>query len=170
MTGRRGVSLIEMLVVITTGTIIVGLVVGMLRTLMVAHRASERHLVRSEAVGRLCESFRSDVRSAASAECVEADGAIRLELTGDDGRQIVFRAADQAVIRTEQAQGAEVRREKFAMPTNSAIRFETQPDDETRTVKLVITRTPARALGGPAHEFHAVATLGRDRRFVSKGK
>jgi type II secretory pathway component PulJ len=170
MTSRRGVSLIEVLVVITTGTIIVGLVVGMLRSLVVAYRASEGHLVRSEAVGRLSESFRTDVRSAATVEFVEEDGATRLALTGDDGRRIEFRAAGQAVIRIEHAQGAASRREKFAMPTDSAIRFEIQPDDETTTVILVITRTQARSHGGPSHEFHAVATLGRDRRFVAKGK
>ena len=170
MTNRRGVSLIEMLVVITTGMIIVGLAVAMVRTLAAAHRTSEGHLVRTEAVGSLCESFRGHVRAAGTADCVEEDGAMRLELSCDDGRQVEFRSTERVVIRTERDQGVEPRREKYTLPTNCGTRFEIQSDNGTTNVTLVIVQAPSAADQGRSREFRAVATLNRDQRFVSKGK
>lgn len=170
MTNRRGVSLVELLVVISTGMIVVGLAVALVRTLVGAHRAAEAHLVRSDAGRRLCESFRSHVRAAGAAEYTEEDGVGRLELTFDDGHQVEFRSAEQVVTRTERDQGVERRREKYTLPANSAARFEVQSDNNTKTVKLAITQTPSRAADGALREFVAVATLNRDHRFVSKGK
>jgi len=170
MTNRRGASLIELMVVITTSMIIIGLAIGMVHTLVGANRTAERHLVRSESVGRLCESFRRHVREAAAAECIEEDGAIRLELSFDDGRQVVFRSAEQAVFRTEREEGVDRRRDKYTLAKDSFARFEIQSEKDSTTVTLVIAHAPTRPDEGPACEFRADATLDRDLRFASKGK
>ena len=170
MSNRRGASLIELLVVITTSMIVVGLAVAMVRSLLVANRTAEAHLVRSDTVRRLCDSFRSYVRAASAAECVQEDDAMRLELSLADGRQVVFRAAEQAVVRTESDATADRRREKYSLANGCIARFETHAENDATTVTLVIVQTPSRANEGPSREFRAEATLDRDRRFVTKGK
>jgi hypothetical protein len=169
MSNRRGASLVELLVVITTGMIVVGLAVTMVRSLVDANRAAESHLVRNGAVRRLCESFRVHVRAARAAESAAEDQALRLKLSFEDGREVEFRSEEQVVVRTERDRGTDRRRESYTLPANSTARFEVQSDDGTTIVRLIINQAPNRPSEAASREFVALATLDHDHRFEAKG-
>ena len=64
MTGRRGMTLIELLVAMAVASTILGVAVGLVYTLLEADRAAQRQVRFSNASARLSEQFRRDVRAA----------------------------------------------------------------------------------------------------------
>ena len=169
MIQRRGLSLIEMLVVMTVSVAVVGLVAGMIRLLMKADRAAEDHLVRSGAVDQLSDSFRQHVRAAREAKTVQQDGADKLQLKLDEARTVEFLAREQVVIRSEREAGQIRRQDRYTVPVGSAVRFEVQSDEKSTTVSLVLARRLGQPDRGPPRELRVHAMLGRDLRFVAKG-
>ena len=61
---RRGFTLIEMLVVMTVGSVIVGIGVGMLHVLLRTEQTGRDRVHQAGVLARLAEQFRSDVGAA----------------------------------------------------------------------------------------------------------
>ena len=166
---RRGLSLIEMLVVITASAMIIGLIVGMIQMLIRADRAARDHLVRSAAVNQLSRSLTQQVRAAVKADCVQRDETATLQLKLGDDADVEFQSRTDTVIRTDREAGHVRRQEKYALPARSEARFEIRSDDGSTTVCLVVTQRTSQPDQGPSREYRVEATLGRDHRFVPRG-
>lgn len=166
---RRGLSLIEMLVVITASAIVIGMVAGMIQMLIRAERAAQDHLVRTATADQLARSFRQHVRAAVQADSEQRDGTATLQLKVGENAEVEFRSRKDAVIRIDREAGQVRRQEKYSLPARSVARFETHDDAGTTTVSLVVIHQPSATEQAPTRELRVEATLGRDHRFVPRG-
>jgi prepilin-type N-terminal cleavage/methylation domain-containing protein len=165
---RNGASLIELLVVIAISAIIVGLVAGLIQTLVHADRTAEEHLVRNATVRQLCDTVRKHVWAAAAANCEEQGKASWLKLQLNSGHRIEFLASEQQVTRTEYEDGHTRRREKYILPGQSRAWFEIVAGTNGKAVKLAIAHQNELASDPKVTELHVEAVIGRDLRFVSR--
>ncbi len=169
MKTRRGISLIEMMSVITVATVMMAVATGLLATLFRVDGLARDGLHRQESVGRLAEQFRRDVHRAA-----------RCDNATDDANQICdFRPADDAtddavvsyrrdgnqVVRTERTGGSVRRTEAFSLSAETAVAVLIDRTSNPPMVSLTLTRAP----GGPKKEPLAPspridAVLGKDIR------
>lgn len=166
---RRGVSLVEMMVVIAVTTVITTLGATLIATLMRSEGDGARSLARSTNLARLARDFRRDVRASSDAQFVSAEPEqppeMVLQLAAD--ATVVYRLQDDAVVRLERRDGENVALETYPLPEGER-RFDQADDD--RLLALVYRRPAAiRSAGGsriPHHDFHIEAALGRDLRFA----
>jgi type II secretory pathway component PulJ len=165
---RRAYALIEMVLVIGTIAIVLGLCAGLLHVLLRLDRTGRAHLVETATIGRLARQFRADVHAASEASNRGKNAAtanLDLELAGE--RRIVYEAGDRALVRTEQ-QGATVeRRERYTLPFCRAGRFRLRTTDDKVWVILELRRSPGgESESGPRslrHDLQIEALAGRDQ-------
>ena len=165
---RRGLSLIEMLVVITASAMIIGLIVGVIQMLIRADRTARDHLVRSAAVNQLSRSLTQQVRAAVKADCVQRDETATLQLKLGDDADVEFQSRTDTVIRTDREAGQVRRQEKYTLPARSEARFEVRVEGMTTTVSLEVLQRRGQGQDGPVRELRVDATLGRDYRFATQ--
>lgn len=141
--GRRGFSLVEMMVVITLMTLVAGVALTMLRSLLLAERQAQRAGPRRVAVAELRDDLRADLRRAQSVQLEQevldvrrADGPVHYELADGQCR----RGAGDAPPR--------------AYRVGEVARWRLERDGSIATV--VLEREPD-AAGGP---IHVAAALG----------
>ena len=167
---RRGISLVELLVVMTVSVIIVALIGGGMQVMLRAYRTAQEHLVDGQIVQRLAATLRRDVRSALNAEVAERRDFERLVLTDGFGMRVEYSAQTNIVTRQELIDGAPRQCDQFKLPMGSRIRFEIVGDHSARMVRCVIDKQPKSPKDGPRREQSWIARLGRDRRFVSEAR
>ena len=165
---RRGMTLIEVLVVIGSSVVILGLIAGTIRTMARAEHATENHLVQGEVLAQLSESFRSHVHAARPAELIEQEQGEQLKLALV-GSEVEFRVQEHRVLRVVRSADGSLRQERYSLPPGSTVRFEIDRGHEPTTVTLVVARHPAGAPTGTPRELRVEAVLGRDHRHSSKG-
>ncbi len=120
MTGRRntprrpGFTLIEMAVVITVGSALLGLCVMLIMLLLRSDRGirdAQRDLA---SIARLSAQWRCDVQAALSHEVPAKDDPAALALvTLADGTQVVYTRDGRAIVREAQVNGRTTRREAY---------------------------------------------------------
>ena len=161
---RRGVSLIEMLVVIAVSTVLLGVAVSVLNLLMRAERSGREHVNRTATVARLADQFRSDVRAALRP--IAADGTAKNQwqfvLTTD--RAVTYRALPKEIERREQIGGKLVRQESYVLPADCSAEIIVHTDSAPATASLVIA--PSGLASSARREIRMDATLGADHRFA----
>jgi len=172
MTRRRGLTLIELLVAMAGTSVILGMAVALVYTLLGADRAARQRMHVGESLARLAEQFRSDVHAAKAVAPVAPAGAARpspgWQLPLDGGRSVRYGLRQGKLIRSEHAGGKAVRQESFALPEGATISIEQDVAGRPATVRLAIEPEggPARKWRGPA--IHVDAVLGRDHRFTKQ--
>ena len=168
MPHRRGTSLMETLVVITVMTLLSGIAVTMICSLMRADDRGAEALSSSMTFSRLARDFRRDVRAAIGAEVTrDADnepGRLSLGLPG--GRLVVYRTDEKQLVRSSQAGPKDKHTEIFRLPKGET-RFEFRRDGAM--LGLLHRRQRAGTAGNtppaPAQEIQIWAAVGRDHRF-----
>src|SRR5262245_32588554 len=88
-TNRRGVSLIEMIVVISISSVIIGVCSTTMHLLLRSEREQSREVRTTVAISRLSQVFREDVHAAQKCQVV-AEGKPHMELTAPGGRRILY--------------------------------------------------------------------------------
>jgi prepilin-type N-terminal cleavage/methylation domain-containing protein len=167
---RRGVSLVEMLVVIAVTTVITTLGATMIVALMRSEGDGARALARTTNLARLARDFRRDVRAGTDiqirAEDAEQPAEMIVRVAADTA--IIYRVQEDAVVRLERRDGENAGVETYALPEGHG-RFEQR--DDGRLAALVYSRpATVRSPGGPSilhHEFRIEAAPGRDLRFAT---
>jgi Tfp pilus assembly protein FimT len=133
---RRGVSLIQMLIAISTLAVISMISVQLISHLLRVERQGIAHLTRLSSLDRLARQFRSDAHAAH--ECAALKGsdssAIRLLLSKD--RAVIYECQERGIVRIEKDADRVVRRETYRLITAS-LGCETAADS-TGIVTLIV--------------------------------
>jgi prepilin-type N-terminal cleavage/methylation domain-containing protein len=169
---RRGFTLVEVLVVITVSSVIMGIAVTLLYGLLLTQRTARDHLHRCHELDRLAEQFRRDVHLATTHNGADLTAGWQCHLPAD--RTVTYRAEPGGLVRVEH-QGQVVRqRESFALPPNSVASIEvtnSRKDGRGPAIaSLLVTPAgdnPGTSAQGPpaARPVRIDAVLGRDHRF-----
>jgi prepilin-type N-terminal cleavage/methylation domain-containing protein len=176
---RAGVSLVELLVVISIAGVIIGVSMLLLHTLLRTERDQTRSVRSSLTLSRLSRMFREDVHSSESIEIINGtvETRDRLTMTSRRGNEISYSADEHVLERVEQAGGAEIHRDLFHLPPGSAYRFErdTAPDIVRVAIEIAAAipdHFPEAARGKdrrpPPRSLAIEALLGRDHRFSGR--
>ena len=161
---HRGVTLVEMLVVVTAASVLLGLVTVVLHTTFRAERKLRDQLALHRTIDRLARQFRADVHAAGSQRQADEGQRLILNLPGQQAAE--YRITDTRIIRTLQ-QNAHVRhREAYALPTGVTAQWESITDDERSVTAIVIIRGSDPKNKAAQRTIRIEATPGRDRRFV----
>jgi hypothetical protein len=131
---RSGKSLIEMLILITIASAVMGTVATTLVALFKTDRQVRRDLAQQTTLGRLGSRFRTDVHLA---KTCQVDAACDLSLA--DGRLIRYRLDGQRLSREVRRGDAIEHRDSFVLADTVEVRFEQPADYDGRLVRLSIT-------------------------------
>ncbi len=169
--GRRGFSLVEMLAVMATLSLVLGLCVALLEMLLRLNASGREHIENEAAIARMSRVFREDVRDAGEiARCPLGGQSTALSLVVPGGDLVEYQVIKDALVRKEWRRDEILAQERFRLPASSYGRFERHGENEQAVVSLVIDR---RSKQGPvdanAHTFRIEATPGATRRFDEQG-
>jgi type II secretory pathway pseudopilin PulG len=177
---RRGISLVELVVVMGIATVMLGLAVTTIHMLLRAEWNSTETVWYGTSLARFSRTFRQDVHAATSAgiPTPPPDGKSRLELTLPKQRTVTFRIDGNTITRLEADAGKVRHGDVYHFPPKSTIRFgRTQ---EPALVHVVINRpSMPEALagreddGGKAYRpagrvLRIEAAVARDHRFARR--
>lgn len=122
---RSGFTLIEILVVLTLTSVVLGLIGTTLHRAMRTHHEAQRFCEDEGAAWRLSHQVRRDFRTAESVTIGELDGALTISLTAADGRTVAYHFLPRSVERTELGGSDNLtRRDRFPLSAATAWRFE----------------------------------------------
>lgn len=170
---RAGLTLVEMLVVISVAAVMLGMSVCIIHLLLDAEREATRAVRFNTSVARLTQAFRGDIHASRQVEipALEPGKPTILIATLDHG-QIRYELDEHLATRIETAGGRQVHREVFYLPPHSRMRFEHHPDQ--KLVHLAIdmaaggsgtTNVPSAVADTPQRRLAIEAAIGRDHRF-----
>jgi hypothetical protein len=170
---RRGISILELLVIMSASTVVLTLSSLLIIRAMRVQMESRAHCDIERNALRLSKQLRSDVHQSHTAETndeAEKDGVF-LRLQWPDGKRVDYSRVGGIVLRLASTNGNQVWREEFAFP--AACDLDIRELDTPPRIALTITASakvapsadqpPASTLAVPV-SFHVEATLGRDRR------
>lgn len=178
MSNRRGVSLVEVIVMIGMSMALMGIAVKMLHSLLRFERSGGESLVISHNRARLAAQFRDDVH-AATAATVErpAEGTSQLQLKFPDAGVVTYRQSDRSVLRTSTAADAPGNQEEFRLPAATRVKFAVSHDNPPATAVLICEPVTAETSTSPAaqsvmrrpYPVRIEAVIAKDRRFTGEG-
>jgi hypothetical protein len=174
---RRGISLIELLVVIGTVSVITTLAVTTIFFLLRAEGNGVKSLANSISMSRLSTDFRRDVHSSTGVELTTRENAqkdLQLELAEDN--YVIYRIGNREVFRLRYGSLPVADLKPMAIETYhlapGTIIFEVTADPErsSKWVSLIFSRqmeTKARNETArlPTRNYQIRAVLGHDRRY-----
>jgi type II secretory pathway component PulJ len=161
---RRGISLIEMIAVITVGAVLMGVAMSLLVMLLKVERTGRAHVEQSAAVYALADQFRRDVRAADRAAAGESKGAAEIVgLYQGKTRVVRYESAGGDIQRVEKADGKMVRRESYALPSEWSATVDVESKARPEVVRM--TLGPKEASMRATREVRIEAALGQDHRF-----
>ena len=159
---RRGYSLIEMIAVMTVGTVVVGISVGMLHALLRTEQTGRDRVPQARILARLAEQFRSDVGAAVRQTPNAREGEWQFALTGD--RVVTYRALPGKIQWDERTAGKVVRQESYILPAGCSAAITVQSEATPAVASLVVTENGSPQAVG--REMRVIAVLGKDHRFT----
>ncbi len=162
---RRGVMLIECLVLISVLAVVLGVAGLTVRLLLKLDRAGRAAADQAADILRLGDDFRADAHAAAPAPGV-VEG--RLTLTLGEGKTVEYASEPARFVRTVR-EGGKVRRvEAYRRPGRSTLRFEIDPPGPRPFATLIVDRDPSTAPDPLYRDCRVEAELGKDRRHAPR--
>ncbi|HEV3121825.1 MAG TPA: prepilin-type N-terminal cleavage/methylation domain-containing protein [Isosphaeraceae bacterium] len=167
MTKRRGVTLVELLVVISVGSVMLGLCVGMIHVVLRLDRGGRAQVSDRMARARLAQCFRADVRAALRTEPATGRSQ-KLMLILPEERIVEYRIEPGRVLRVHTEAGTLKNQDAFPLPRQSEAHLELEERAGKTFAGLVVLNQERAALASAAAgEFRVQAVLGKDHRFLS---
>lgn len=164
--------LVELLVVIALGSLMLGIAVSLLYTLMRLDRENREQAHQLASLARLAEQFRDDVHAARTwtdpqGATPQKPTAATWKLLGAGGREVEYRMEQDGLLRTELSDGQVRKRESYPLPAEAAA--EIGPRDGARPTVLCLRIGPAAGQPAKASLLHPPieAVLGRSLRFAN---
>lgn len=169
MKRRRGISLVELIVVMSGCAVLLSLSAAFLQRVMLAQVRSRADADLQRTLLRLDQMVRSDIHSATAAELdaamLDKDALLRLELP--DATAIEYRRQESSLLRVQLA-GSEIKsREIFAFPRNIDPKV-TRP--QPRLLVLAIEADDELDVEAPAIHVRIEAALPGERTRAQGGK
>jgi hypothetical protein len=162
---RRGISLIELLVLLTGVAVMLGLSAVTIQALLRLHADSQTRVNSSMVLERLARQLRDDAHASATAQLGAEDAkATRAQPS------ITFSKADHAiryivgehvVTRDETILGKRIRHESYSLERSQAAHFELFDESGHRMVALRLTHEPGKSQTEPPRPLEVVASLGK---------
>ena len=159
---RRAFTLMEMLVVLTVGSVMLGISVGMLHLLLRSEQTGRDRVHRAAVSARLAEQFRADAAAALRQVPIEAPALCQFILPGD--RTVTYRALPEEVRREERIAERPVRQESYTLPEGCSVAVAIKGDPTL--VSLIVTHNNTPPAAG--RQMRVMALLGKDQRFVQR--
>lgn len=172
---RRGITIIEVMIVVTGTTLLLGLCAVSIQLLMKLNADVQGRYAEAVALERLGHQLRADAHASRTAELVadKQDKAAAkpagLRLTMEAGHVVEYGPGDGGVVRTESRAGKRVRNERFSLARGAGVWSEVRDEGPRRLVVLVITRSSGKSQAEPPRPLELVALQGKDH-LVSPGK
>jgi heme/copper-type cytochrome/quinol oxidase subunit 2 len=167
-TPRRGITMIETLMLVTCVAIVLGLAALTIQVMLRLVADSQTRLSSSIMVDRLARQFRADVHRSETAleDPHEANAQTprrTLNLTLQAGHAVTYKLLGKSLDRDETLAGKRVRHESFVLPRGREARFELGAEAGRATVSLLIEPGADRSAGGPARPLEVLAVVGKHR-------
>jgi prepilin-type N-terminal cleavage/methylation domain-containing protein len=162
---RRGVSLIELLVVITVLAVLLGLCAITIQLLLRVGSDAQARRSAAASLGRLAEQFRADVHACDDVE-VRPSAGLRLVLK--PGVVIEYRVHAGSVARVESGEGRASRHESFVLGRHDTAAFDRRDEGARRFLALVIGHRERPGTIDPARPTEILALVGKDRPAASR--
>jgi type II secretory pathway pseudopilin PulG len=162
---RRGITLIETLIIVTMVGAVLGLCAVLIQLLGRLNSDARARATALTSLERLARQLREDAHASATAELQEKAAAqpAGLRLLPAPRRSIAYLAQPAEVVRTESDGGNIVRREAYRLPDDGNARFMLRTDGPCRLIVLVLRRMSEGGTLDPPRPLEIVALLGKDR-------
>ena len=170
---RRGHSLVELVVVISVGSVIGTTAIMLLGTLLAADRGGRRHLQESASLSRLARQFRVDVAAAddasidipsATKDDSSEQSSGRLTLHCASGETITYVGEPGRALRKSQGESSANRHESYALPEPLALTFEIDSMSSQRILTMTLAAGDGNQGASARLGWRVEAALARDRR------
>jgi len=166
---RRGITIIEVMIVLTGVSLLLGLCAVSIQLLMKLNGDVQGRFAEAVAIDRLGRQLRDDAHASQTAEVLaavqvktaEQRGGLRLVLQPD--HLVVYGFGDGGVVRNESRAGKTVRHERFTLARGAGTRFELRDEGPRRLVVLVVSRPSGKSQTDPPRPLELVALQGKDR-------
>jgi hypothetical protein len=165
----RGVSLVEMLAVISASSAVIGVAIVMLATIGRADRVYDKRLNQQHANNQLADRLRVDIHAAEKVGWDEPKATLRL--TAADGSVLTYAAEEGRWIRRKLASGEEEAEGElagaYALPASVVVKVEpveAAPGDRVR-IEWTLPASEA-SRGAPTTTVELIAVVGRDDRLL----
>jgi type II secretory pathway pseudopilin PulG len=170
---RRGISLIEVIVVMSGVAVVLGLCAVTMQLLFRLNADGQARLSASATFARLASQFRSDAHGcdeavllpAAKAGTKEAEpkSAASLRLTRGPQVVITYEAREGRVARVETVGGTTKAHESYRVGKGNVVAFERREEGERRFLALVLSRAAGKNEIEPPRPLEVLALPGKDR-------
>ena len=120
---QRGFTLVEMVVTISTASILLTLATGVVHRVMRFESVSRQRASVHRAAMRLSHDFRHDVHRANGFEISDPPEQPTMRLTLPEGNDVTYQVTSQRVLREQQLEDQQVAREIYDFPTDYQVRF-----------------------------------------------
>jgi prepilin-type N-terminal cleavage/methylation domain-containing protein len=137
---RRGITLVEMLVVTTVSGVIFSAATVCLHGMYRADQHARQATAHRSAVSRLALQFRTDAHAAATARLLDADGIVFVE---PSNQTIEYRSQPGEIVRTVRQEERVVHRDAFRLVQRSDVAWRMQGD--ARPIVTIEISRPARS-------------------------
>jgi heme/copper-type cytochrome/quinol oxidase subunit 2 len=165
---RRGITMIEALVLVTCAAIVLGLAALTIQVMLRLVADSQSRLSSSIMIERLARQFRADVHSSETALEGSMGGKApaprkTLDLELQAGHAVTYKMLETSIDRDETVAGKRLRHESFVLPRGREARFELGAEAGRATVSLLIEPGADRSSGGPERALAVLAVVGKHR-------
>jgi hypothetical protein len=168
MRQRRGITLIEVLALVTGAAIMLGLCAVTIQLLLRLHADSQAKVSSTLVLERLARQLRDDAHASERASldtgvAKAKDPRPSLTLAPKTSESIRYVVGDHVVARDETKNGNRIRHESYSLERDQTARFELFDESGHRMVRLLVTREPGTNRAEPPKPLEVVAALGKHR-------
>jgi hypothetical protein len=165
---RRGIALIEVLVLITCVGVVLGLAAVSIQVMLRLVTDSHGRLSSSLVLERLARQLRADAHASETSQVERAQGKAPaertiLKLTPEPGRLVTYTILEKSVDRDETMAGKKLRHESFVLPRGRQARIELAAEAGRAMVLLVIEPRPGSSPGAGPRALEVLAVVGKHR-------
>ncbi len=164
---RRGITILETMIVVTGVAVMLGLCAVTLQLLMKLNGASQARLGAAMTFERLARQLREDVHASETvllAPAILPEGKpATLRLTLEPAHLIAYEVHDTSIVRLESRAGKRIRHESYGLAHSRTGRFELRDEVGGKLVGLVMSSSPGTSRTDPPRPLEVLALVGKDR-------
>jgi hypothetical protein len=165
---RRGITLIEVLVLVTGVAVMLGLCAVTIQLLLRLHADSQARVSSTMVFERLARQLRDDAHASESARlgasgAKAAEARPSLTLSVKSAHSISYIVGDHVVARDETEGGKRTRHESYSLERGQVAGFELIDESGHRMVALRVMHEPGKSRAEPPKPLEFLASLGKHR-------